>query len=153
MELIHRVYRYSNGKIRIEEWTQNNKYHRLNGPAIIYYNENGNKRCERWYQNGEFHRLDGPAKIEYYNNGNISSEEWYQNNQQHRLDGPAIIYYNGDSVTVYIDYRYCIKRYLLKDKELTEEQFERIYVKHISIELACWFDDANLIPIVTGYTH
>ena len=54
------------------EWHyQNNIFHRLNGPAVIF--TTGNKY---WYQNGLMHRLDGPAiecdrgtHFEYWING------------------------------------------------------------------------------------
>jgi hypothetical protein len=48
-------------------WYQNDKRHRLDGPALEHVS--GNKY---WYQDGQLHRLDGPA-IEYIN-GNKS---WY----------------------------------------------------------------------------
>ena len=41
-----------------EAWFQNGKYHRMDGPAIIW--SNGTKE---WYQNGKRHREDGPAII------------------------------------------------------------------------------------------
>lgn len=73
------------------------KYHRLDGPAKIFYDEHGNIYLKKWYQNGKLHRPDGPAKIENYNNGKIESEFWYQNGKLHRSDGPAYIrnYDNG----------------------------------------------------------
>jgi len=49
------------------EWYQNDKLHRLDGPAIEY--ANGYKF---WYQNDKLHRLDGPA-VEYAN----GDKEWY----------------------------------------------------------------------------
>jgi hypothetical protein len=42
-------------------WYQNDKLHRLDGPAVEY--ADGDRV---WYQNGMPHRLDGPA-IEYAN--------------------------------------------------------------------------------------
>ena len=63
-----------------KEWYQNDKRHRLDGPAIEY--PNGSKY---WYQNGKLYRLDGPA-IERPD----GAKYWYQNGQFHRLDGPAI---------------------------------------------------------------
>ncbi len=80
---------YDNGA---NEWHQNGKLHRLDGPAIEY--ANGNKY---WYQNGEYHRLDGPA-IEYADGG----KSWCQNGKLHRLDGPAIEYADGEK-SWYID--------------------------------------------------
>ena len=50
------------------EWFKNNKFHRLDGPAIEYVN--GTKY---WYKEGKFHRLDGPA-IEYAS----GSKSWFK---------------------------------------------------------------------------
>ena len=83
------------------EWYQNDKRHRLDGPA--WEETNGYKR---WYQNGKCHREDGPA-VEYAN----GDKEWYQNGKCHRLDGPAVEYANGD------------KRWCIDGKRLTEEEF------------------------------
>ena len=67
-------------------WRQNDKLHRLDGPA--FENSNGNKT---WYQNGKLHREDGPA-VELAN----GDKEWYQNDELHRLDGPAVERSNGN---------------------------------------------------------
>jgi hypothetical protein len=40
-------------------WFKNDRWHRLNGPAVIF-----TYGAKEWYQNGFVHRLDGPA-IEY----------------------------------------------------------------------------------------
>jgi len=61
----------------------------------------------RWYnENNELHREDGPA-IEWFN----GSKSWYLNGNLHREDGPAIECSNGD------------KAWYIKDKQLTEEEF------------------------------
>ena len=91
-----------------KEWYENGNKHRLDGPAIEYFN--GDKL---WYQNGHLHRLNGPAKKyvsgykEWYQNGKLhrldgpaqeyssGTKKWYQNGQRHRLDGPAIECKNG----------------------------------------------------------
>ena len=52
---------------RVKYWVKNNKIHRLNGPAEIWY-EYGLIQSECWYKNDEIHRLNGPAYIEYYDN-------------------------------------------------------------------------------------
>ena len=49
------------------EWYQNDKLHRLDGPAVEF--ANGSKY---WFQNGKRHRLDGPA-IEYAD----GDKEWF----------------------------------------------------------------------------
>jgi len=50
-------------------WHQNDKRHRLDGPAVDF--ANGYKV---WFQHGKLHRLDGPA-VEH-SDGN---KFWYQN--------------------------------------------------------------------------
>ena len=72
----------------------NDKWHRTDGPARIFYHKNGNIQAEEYYMNGDRHRTDGPAMIWYYDNGNIKSEEYYMNDKRHRLDGPAVIKYS-----------------------------------------------------------
>jgi len=54
-----------NGK-NDKRWSKEGRYHREDGPAIIY----ANGTC-RYYQDGELHREDGPAIIN--NNNNESS--------------------------------------------------------------------------------
>ena len=71
------------GKI---EFRQNEKLHRLDGPAVI--NKNGDKS---WYKNGLLHREDGPA-IEWKN----GDKSWYKNGLLYREDGPAIEWKDGD---------------------------------------------------------
>jgi len=66
-------------------WYNNNKYHRIDGPAKIY--SNGGKY---WYNNDKCQRLDGPA-IEFIN-GDI---EWRITNKLHRINGPAMEYKSG----------------------------------------------------------
>ena len=58
---------------------KNKKYHREDGPAVIYPNDN-----KEWYRHGKLHREDGPAVIR------DGSEYWYRNGHLHREDGPAI---------------------------------------------------------------
>jgi hypothetical protein len=84
-------------------WFQNDKLHRVDGPAVEY--ENGYRS---WYQNGEYHRVDGPA-IEWAN----GDRQWWQNGQRHRIDGPAIEWANGD------------RQWWINGKFLTEEQFNK----------------------------
>ena len=93
-------------KVKIKDngdkfWYQNDKLHRLDGPAVEY--ANGSKY---WFQNGRPHREDGPA-VECADDNKF----WYQNGKRHRLDGPAIEYADGD------------KEWFIEGKELTEEEF------------------------------
>ena len=62
-----------------EQWYQNGKLHRDNGPAVS--NKYGS---ERWYQHGKLHRIGEPAVT--IPNVYIG---WYQNGNLHRTDGPA----------------------------------------------------------------
>jgi hypothetical protein len=52
----YKVEVYNSGS---RHWYQNDKRHRLDGPAV-----EGADGYKAWYQNGKRHRLDGPA-IEY----------------------------------------------------------------------------------------
>ena len=85
-----------------KKWYQNDKLHRLNGPAIEY--RNGDKA---WFQNDKRHRLDGPA-MEYPD----GTKEWYQNDKLHRLDGPAMEYPDGS------------KEWYIDGKQYSEEEFQ-----------------------------
>ena len=91
---------YANGT----KWYQDNKLHRINGPAIEY--ADGEKQ---WYQNGKRHRIDGPA-IEYVN----GYKAWYKNGKRHRDNGPAIIWVNDK------------KEYWLYNNKVTENLFLKI---------------------------
>jgi hypothetical protein len=85
------------------EWHQNNKFHRLYGPAIEH-----NDGTNEWYQHGNLHRVDGPAIDRSSTDG---TNEWFKKGLRHRLDGPAIEFKNGTNEW----YVYGI--------ELTEAQF------------------------------
>jgi hypothetical protein len=52
-----------------EYWCLNGKFHREDGPAVIWSNGN-----QYWYLNGKCHRENGPAII--YPNG---TQSWYLN--------------------------------------------------------------------------
>ena len=75
-------------KHEIKIWKKNGKFHREDGPAVIYYDGS-----EFWYLNGKLHREDGPAVI--YSNG---TKEWHLKGERHREDGPAVIDSNGTEV-------------------------------------------------------
>ena len=97
-------------------WYLNNKFHRIDGPAIEC--ANGDKA---WYLNGECHRINGPA-IKHVN----GDKWWYLNGKLHKIDGPAIEYINGDKSCWY-----------LNGKEVKEEDVinyditEREYIKFV----------------------
>ncbi len=68
-----------------QEWRQNGKLHRLDGPAVTTA-----AGTQVWRKEGQLHRLDGPAVV--FANGGL---EWRQEDLLHRLDGPAIVRANG----------------------------------------------------------
>ena len=76
---------YYNGQKRYEQWVENGKYHRLDGPAYI-----GSNGIQSWYVNGRYHRIDGPTFTRL-----AGTQAWYVNGKRHRLDGPAFIYADG----------------------------------------------------------
>lgn len=63
-----------------KQWMQNGRRHREDGPAVVL-----DTGARFWYQHGRVHRIGGPAIMRY--DGTL---EWYQDNQLHRLDGPAM---------------------------------------------------------------
>ena len=102
------VFKYwTNSKIkRYEGWYLNNKLHRLDWPAKIFYQWNGVLDTESWYQNGHLHRTNGPSHISYHKDGKtVEREEWYQNDKRHRLDGPSSITYDENGMKI-IEYWY-----------------------------------------------
>jgi hypothetical protein len=56
-------------------WTQNHEFHRLNGPAVIWFDG-----FQSWWKNGKRHRKDGPALIwpdgrqSWWKNGEFTKE-------------------------------------------------------------------------------
>ena len=74
-------YYKEDGSVGREYWYLNNKYHRTDGPAIIYYNGNDNIETECWYLNGKRHRTDGPAIILYRESGSVEREIWSLNDK------------------------------------------------------------------------
>lgn len=71
-----KIYPYNHGKIYREEYYFNGKYHREDGPAIIWYDKNGKVEIESYFLNAERHREDGPAWIAY-NRGKITDKEYW----------------------------------------------------------------------------
>lgn len=81
------------GRIMFVSWYENNRPHRVDGPAVLMFNNNGGLESETWCRRGQSHRKDGPAHVKYYPDGGVSRENWYYNGEQHRLDGPAVTEY------------------------------------------------------------
>lgn len=73
---------YSNGD---QEWCQDGQYHRIGGPARFSIDG-----VEGWFQNGKKHRENGPAIID-----SDGHQEYWINGNKHRIDGPAIIKSDG----------------------------------------------------------
>lgn len=87
----------NNGELKYISYYYCNKLHREEekGPAQIIYNYD-NSRVEKYYQNDKLHRISGPA-ISVIKNGIIIQEEWIQNSKLHREDDlPAFIKYFPD---------------------------------------------------------
>jgi hypothetical protein len=93
---------YENGT---RHWYQNDKLHRLDGPAV-----ESSIGTNEWYQNGLRHREDGPA-VEY-TDGHCF---WYQNGKLHRLDGPAVDHTNDDQTWCH--------SWWIEGKQFTEKEF------------------------------
>ena len=110
---------HRNCPLKTRYWVKDDKYHRLDGPAIINYYENGQIEKEEYYINGLLYRENGPSIVRYYRNGDKAEEHWsYENgikkqtslyyrngnlkcqfyfnnkNELSKLDGPAIIRYS-----------------------------------------------------------
>jgi hypothetical protein len=101
-------YKPNQWKIGNNYYNDSGKYHREDGPAIIYPDGR-----QAWYKDGKLHREDGPAFIwpngrqVWYKDGKIHREdgpaiirldgrqEWWKDGKLHREDGPAIIYADG----------------------------------------------------------
>lgn len=76
MEDIRELY-YDDGKLHTKEYCKDNKYHREDGPAVIWYNKKGEVIREWYYINGIKHRENGPAIIWYHADRQIELEEYY----------------------------------------------------------------------------
>lgn len=80
------------GKRINEKWYLDERYHSIDGPAVIEWDAmNGKKTAEHWYKNGNRHCVGGPATtIWNRRHGHQTKEEWYINGNRHRKDGPAV---------------------------------------------------------------
>jgi antitoxin component YwqK of YwqJK toxin-antitoxin module len=110
LNLINKILFHENGKIHVKQWYQNDKLHREDGPALIWYFDNCDIYYEEWHYHDKLHRLDGPALTIYYPyTGQISSEQWYYHGKKHRNDKPACIKYNENGQIEYEEWYYCNK--------------------------------------------
>jgi hypothetical protein len=99
---------YPNGT---KVWLLNDKMHRADGPAVEW---NG---IRDWYLNGERHRDDGPAVEWEGRDGRTIKREWWLNGERHREDGPAIEGCDGS------------QEWYLFGLKFTEEDFQRLSSK------------------------
>jgi len=84
--IITNAYRDKDGKVMLETfeidvyntkwWYLNNKFHRANGPAVIWRDGR-----ESWYFNGKLHRTDGPAV-----KGLNGRRGWYLNDRRYNSE-------------------------------------------------------------------
>jgi hypothetical protein len=65
---------------------KNNKFHREDGPAVIF-----NNGRQEWWIEGKRHRINEPAVISA-----DGRQEWYFEGKLHRIDGPARLWVNGN---------------------------------------------------------
>ena len=82
MNLEHKIFRREDGSIESERWYLDDKCHRIDGPAIVWYYEDGSIESEYWYLDDKCHRIDGPAIVRYSKDGSIESEVWYLDGKQ-----------------------------------------------------------------------
>lgn len=80
---------YMSPIFRETEWT----LHRIGGPARIRFHADGKIRTEEYWQNNRLHRENGPAVLEYEENGDLSIKTYYIDGERHRIGGPARITY------------------------------------------------------------
>lgn len=85
----------NNGDVKYEYYFQYGKKHNENGPAYIHRHDKI-IRYEKWIINDKTHRLNKPAVLYYYDNGQLKFETYYEDGKCHRVNGPALIIYNKD---------------------------------------------------------
>jgi len=115
---------FNDTKIKYEYYyNSKDKYHRLNGPAVIMNYRSGELKIKSYWIKGKKHRKKGPADIWYNRSGEIERECYYINNNCHRLIGPSQIWYNRSGE---ID----CESYYINDIIYSKEEFD----KKINIE-------------------
>lgn len=102
----------------------NSRYHRLDGPAVVY--DNGS---DAWYYHGKLHREGGPA-VSITRMGGFHG--WYKHGNHHRTDGPAVVGSNG------------LAEWWVDGRQFTEEEFD-LYVDQSTGEV--------LVPPGKKLTH
>ena len=76
-----------------EAFLLDGKLHNDNGPAFILYNNHYKNypELELYFNHGKFHRIDGPALIYSYNENNLIQIRYYIEDKLHNNEDPAII--------------------------------------------------------------
>ena len=69
------------GRLQSETWRLNDKLHRTDGPARIYYRPDGTVDYEQWWLHSQLHRADGPAYTIYWADGTVRYETWWMHGQ------------------------------------------------------------------------
>ncbi len=70
-----------------ESYYLNDKLHRIDGPAAIFYYDDYKLQYQYYCLNGKLHRTDGPAEIFYCKNGQIQCENyWVEGNKYSKND-------------------------------------------------------------------
>ncbi len=88
---------YSSGALKTRYYYRNERFHREDAPACLWYREDGILDFCLWLKDGERHREGGPAYEAFYRDGNPSQRGWYKNDRRHREDGPAYEWYHENS--------------------------------------------------------
>ena len=99
---INPILKYNkNGQLLKEEWSFNNKFHRIDGPAEQKWYKTGRKNYELWYLNGVYHRENGPSENWWFNDGNDEFRSWHINGKLHRINGPAVYRWDQKGKLIY----------------------------------------------------
>jgi hypothetical protein len=97
-----------------EAFYRNDKFHRLDGPAVIYP-----EGSLFWFFEGKLHREGGPAVI--IANGE-RSQRWYVHGQCHREDGPA--YTDRYGTQLFYLYNMQVGEHVVRDPEARKSWLE-----------------------------
>ena len=102
-------------------WMVDGKYHREDGPAIIWADG-----TQVWCADGKYHRAAGPSII--WADG---TQVWCANGPLHRIDGPAVIraddtqewWINGKNISGKVEQWMELKKISWPFDELTQVEF------------------------------
>ena len=67
---------HPDGTLKSELWFDEDKAHRVDGPAYVRYHRDGSRR-EHWYRDHQRHRTNGPALVEWARDGSIRQARWW----------------------------------------------------------------------------